>query len=539
MAIDNNTISSQLLKSDPRMVVPPTTQDQTPYEEVIQGSLTSLPDINATVKQARADSESMLATLSRGLDEASNKELYSQTQQDLAGVRERTSELDALNAQFNDLGAQIKGLSRSNAAVPLKVQQQNLGTGATDAGVAPQTTGMLRENAIKALTLASEADVLGSQITNAESRLTRAKEKAQLAVDLKYKPIEAEINRLKELLVLNKDYILEPAEKKRTEAITIALNERARLLEEKKINEKDNTALMINANSQGAPKAIIDQARRMVANGTKASEVASVLGVYAGDYIGTQLKLKEMKLKDLEYKIKNNELLMYQGNAVAQNADGSVVTGSGANATARNVGTVEQLIRRFGKNIPDGAQTQIATALGVVNSIKEFTQANPEGNFAGMYPTAGAVDIITPDAMKREKTVQNELLISGIEGRVQLWLSGASLTKSQENMVNDMVPKKGDTDNVIRQKVKTLTDLMNTQVSAQLTSAGVKFRPEPADYYSDSIATKVRNAKGTGYVDKDIVELLLTDPKYGTKVQEARKANWTDEQIVTYLQTLN
>lgn len=539
MAIDTNTISSELLRSDPKMVVPPTTQDQTPYESIVQGSLTSLPDISKQVETARADSNAMLNNIASLTGDTANKEIFSQAQQDLAGVQDRTKELDALNAQFTDLGAQIKGLGRSNSAVPLKVQQNNLGTGATDAGVAPQTTGMLRENAIKALTLASEADVLGSQITNAESRLTRAKEKAQLAVDLKYKPIEAEITRLKDLLVLNKDYILDPAEKKRTEAMTIALNERERIINEKKVNEKDNTALMINANSQGAPKAIIDQARKMVANGAKASEVASVLGVYAGDYIGTQLKLKEMKLKDLEWKIKNNELLTFQGNALAQNADGSVITGSGSNATDRNVGTIEQIIRRNAKNIPDGAQTQIGTAIGVINSVKELVQANPDGKFVGMYPTAGFVGAITPDALKRDKTIANETALGAIELKVQQWASGASLTEAQTELVQGMVPKKGDTDNVVQQKVKALTDMMNSQVSAQLTSAGIKFRAEPSDYYSDSIATKVRNSKGVGYADRDIVELLLTDPKYGDKVKQAREAGWTDDKIVTYLQTLN
>lgn len=539
MALDTSTISSSLLKEEPKLVVPSPTQDQTPYESIISGALTSLPSVQGQVDQATKDSEAILGRIVRNTGEEANKEVFSQAQQDLAGVNARKQELDALNASFSDLGAQIKGLGRMQSAVPLKIQEQNLGTGATDAGVAPQTAGELRKNAIRALTLASEADVLGSQITNAESRLTRAKEQAQLAVDLKYKPIEAETARLKELLQLNKDYILDPAEKKRTEAMTIALNERERLLAEKKVNEKDNTELMINANAQGAPKAIIDQARKMVANGAKASEVASVLGVYAGDYIGTQLKIKEMNLKDLEYKIKNNELLAYMGNAAAQNTDGTVVKGSGASAVDRNVNTVENIIKRNAKNIPDGAQTQIGVALGVINSVKELAGSNPDGTFVGMYPTAGAVDIVIPDALKRDKTIANETALGAIELKVQQWASGASLTNAQTELVQGMVPKKGDTDNVVRQKLNSLSDFMNTQISAQLSSAGVKFRPEPTDYYSDSIATRVRNTKGVGYEDKDIVELLLTDPKYGTKVKEARDAKWTDEQIVTYLQTLN
>jgi len=535
---DITTITSDTLKQDPKMAVPAPTQDQTPYESIINGALTSLPTVTSQVNQATKDNESILTKLVASSGDIANKEVYSQNQLELAGVNARKKELDDLDAQFTDLGAQIKGLGRANSAVPLKVQEDAVGTGTTTRVAQGQTEAELRKNAIKALALASEADVLGAQVTNAENRLTRAKENAQLAVDLKYKPIEAEVTRLKDMLELNTKYILNPAEKKLAEKQKIALDERARIIADKKQDEKDNRDLMINANSQGAPASVIANAKAMIAKGAKPSDVASVLGVYSGDYIGNQLKLKEMKMKDLEWKIKNNELLTYQGNALAQNADGSVSQGSGATSVDRNVNTVEQIIRRNGKNIPDGAQTQIATALGVVNSVKDFAKQNATGEFAGMYPTAGAVNLLTPDALKRQKTIDNEQMLGSINLKVQQWASGASLTDAQTKLVYDMVPVKGDTDNVVRQKVKGLTDMMNSQISAQLSSAGVKYRAEPSDYFDTSIATRIRNAKGTGYGDTEIVESLINDPVYGAKIQQARQANWTDQQIANYLQTL-
>lgn len=535
---DITTITSDTLKQDPKMAVPAPTQDQTPYESIINGALTSLPTVTSQVDQANKDNESILTKLVASSGDIANKEVFSQNQQELAGVNARKKELDDLDAQFTDLGAQIKGLGRERSAIPLKVQDEATGTGTTTRVAQGQTEAELRKNAIKALSLASEADVLGAQVTNAESRLTRAKENAQLAVDLKYKPIEAEVTRLKDMLELNTKYILNPAEKKLAEKQKVALDERARLLADKKQDEKDNRDLMINANSQGAPASVIANAKAMIAKGAKPADVASVLGVYSGDYIGNQLKLKEMKMKDLEWKIKNNELLTYQGNALAQNADGSIAQGSGATSVDRNVNTVEQIIRRNGKNIPDGAQTQIATALGVVNSVKDFAKQNATGEFAGMYPTAGAVNLLTPDALKRQKTIDNEQMLGSINLKVQQWASGASLTDAQTKLVYDMVPVKGDTDNVVRQKVKGLTDMMNSQISAQLSSAGVKYRAEPSDYFDTSIATRIRNAKGTGYGDTEIVESLINDPVYGAKIQQARQANWTDQQIANYLQTL-
>lgn len=284
MADLTNTITSTTLQPEPKLVVPAPVQDKTPYENIINGALTGLPTVQAQVDQANKDSENLLSGLLSNSRELTGKEQYSQDQQNLAGVEDRTKELDALNAQFTDLGAQIKGLSRESLAVPLKVQEDAVGQGVTTRVAQGQTEAEQRKNAIKALTLASEADILGARVTNAESRLTRAKEKAQKAVDLKYKPIEAEVTRLKELLDLNKKYILDPAEKKLAEKQAIALNERERILKEKKEEEKTNNDLIINAQSQLAPPDVIERARTVMANGGTTRDVVMSLGKYAGEY---------------------------------------------------------------------------------------------------------------------------------------------------------------------------------------------------------------------------------------------------------------
>jgi len=533
-----NTISSQTLTPQPKLVVPPTKPDTTPYQSLIDGALTSLPDVTKSLDANQKSADSALSKIALNSNELLNKEQYSQDQQDLQGVKARQTELDNFNAQFNDLGAQIKGLSRASQAVPLQVQENNLGTGATDAGVAPQETGMLRQNAIKALTLASQADVLGAQITNTESRLQRAKDNAQLAVDLKFKPLEQQNALLKDMLDLNKKYITDPLEKKKTEATSIALTERSRLLAEQKADEKANTDLMINANSQMAPASVIAKAKAMIAKGAKPMDVANVLGVYAGDYIGNQVKLKDMKIKDLEYAIKNNEFNLSKAMPVGQNADGTVVKGSGVSSIDRNSNTVEQLIRKNAKTIPDTAQNQIGTAIQVVKSIEEFAKKNPDGTFEGIYPTAGFVQTITPTKLRSTKSLENDTPLGAINLKVQQWASGAALTKEQTDLVYGMVPVKGDTDDVVRAKMKSLTNYMNKDVEARLSSAGVKYRAEESDLYDNSVAAKTKNALGTGYSPTEVVNSWAQDPVMGPKIQQAKDAKWSDEQIATYLQTL-
>lgn len=533
-----NTITTATMQPQPKLDVPVTKPDMTPYDSIINGAITSLPSVTGQVTSAQKTTDNLLAGIASTGSEIANKEVYSQGQQDLAGVKARQAELDALDAQFTDIGAQMKGLVREKAIIPEKVQLANKGTGASDIGVAPQEADALRINAIKALDLASQSDILGAQVTNAERRVARAKENAQLAVDLKYKPEEAKLAQMKELLDLNTKYILDPAEKKRVEATNIALNERTRLLAEKKQDEKDNTELIVNASSQGAPASMLTNAKNMLAKGAKPADVASYLGVYAGDYIGNQAKLKDMKMKDLEYKIKVAGFNLSQTPAIGQNLDGTVVKGSGPSATDRNINTVEQIIKKNNTAIGASDQTLIGNANQVIKSIQELAKTNPEGKFEGMYPLAGLVHAIQPDIFKSDKTVANKTALGAIELKVQLWASGASLTKAQTDLVQGMTPQEGDTDNVAKEKLKRLTDYMNLDIAGRLSANGIKYQPETSDYFDKSIATRVKNAVGTGYSATDVVEGLMTDPVYGEKMKLLRSKNVPDEQIVTYLQTL-
>lgn len=534
---DYGTMSSQTMQPQPKMVFPQNPFDMTPYSSIINGALTSLPDFNAEVDRATKTSDALLSRIAGMSGDIANKENYLRDQQNLQGVNDKQAVLDSLRGEYNTLYSRIKGLGTEAQAIPLKVQQQNLGTGATDAGVAPQEAGALRENAIKALTLSSQADVLTGQITNSAAAVQSAKDKAQQAVDLKYKPLEANLANFKDMLELNQKYILDPAEKKRVEATNIALAERTRLLNEQKQNEKDNTDLIINATSQGAPSSLVTTARQMAQAGKKPAEIAAALGVYSGDYIGNQAKLASIRNANLDYMIKNNEFKQSQQPAIGS-VDGVVVQGQGANSLARNTSTLEQLIRSKGKQIPDAVQTNIANIQGVLNSLDQLVKGNPEGTFKGLYPTAGALDVVTPDILKSKETIANRSTIEAINLKVQQWASGASLSKDQTASVLKLVPVLGDTDNVIKEKVNKLTDLMNGQVSASLTGSGIKYRPEAADYYSNSIASKVKNALGSNYSPTEVVESLAKDPTWADKIAQARRAKWSDQQITTYLQSI-
>lgn len=285
----SSVITTDAFKKQPEFTLPTTKPDITPYDAIVQNSLNSLASYTTNVDTATQTQNNLLKTLTETMNNMGGREQYLQQQQDIAGVNTEQKQLDTFNARANDLIASLSALSNESKAIPLKAQQSVIGQGVTDAGLQPLTTAQLRENAIKALTLSSEGDALASQITNSETRLQRAKEKAQQAVDLKYKPLEEQLERVKTFLDINQRYVLEPADKKRIEATNIALQERERVLANKKEQDKRIEDMLINANTQGAPASSIAMARKLQAQGASSSDVATALGRYAGDYYKTEL----------------------------------------------------------------------------------------------------------------------------------------------------------------------------------------------------------------------------------------------------------
>lgn len=218
-----------------------------------------------------------------------------QQAQEQAGVNTETANLNKYAEQLANLNAQASALNREAQAVPLQIQQESQGRGRTEAGVAPIQTARLRENAIRALSIGQQADIAAAAATGSQLRLNAAKEKAQQAVDLKYKPLEEQLAIRKQQYELNKD-ILSSIDKKRTESLNAAIKREETALAEKKANEKAVSDLIVNASSQGAPQDIVNRAK----NAKTPMEAAAILGQYSGDYWGTKYKIAQINKLDAD-----------------------------------------------------------------------------------------------------------------------------------------------------------------------------------------------------------------------------------------------
>ena len=232
------------------------------------------------VTDATSISKTMEQLLGKGADTIAANET--------AGVNSATEDLNKYLTQIADINAQSSVLDKEASAIPLLLQEKVAGQGVTDAGLAPEQAGELRKNAIKRLELSAKADIVSAGATGSLNKLTLAKEKAQQIIDLKYKPLEDNLQvRLKQY-ELNKD-ILSTISKERTEALDAKLKEESTILSYYKDKEKAKSDLIVKA-APYAPASLLERA----ANAPDAQSAAIILGSYAGDYLAQQKLQQEI-----------------------------------------------------------------------------------------------------------------------------------------------------------------------------------------------------------------------------------------------------
>ena len=176
----------------------------------------------------------------QGRDQA---QLQAETQ---AGIPEQQKRLQELTGRLTQL-------QNEALAIPLQIQEESVGLGRTTGGVEPIQTARLRQNAIQSLTIGAQAQALQGNIALAQQQVNRA-------VDLEFKPIEDRLDFLKTAYTLNKD-ILDREDKKRSEQLQIQLDERARILNEQKIEKNGIYDVMTRVASFGAPQSVVDSIR--------------------------------------------------------------------------------------------------------------------------------------------------------------------------------------------------------------------------------------------------------------------------------------
>lgn len=152
------------------------------------------------------------------------------------------------------------------------------------------------------------------------------------------------------------------------------------------------------------------------------------------------------------------------------NADISVTTNDGS------ASTVSELF----KNPKLKANEQIQNAGAVLSSITEFGKNINTGKVKGYGFLGGG---FLPEAVSGQKAIATRGNISGIEGKLQQWLSGASLSKGQEKLVEKMIPGANDTDATVKTKLNQLANYMLSDIKGRASTQGVDFNYDNVDVF--------------------------------------------------------
>lgn len=291
-AVPNGAITvDQMKPATPiKSVTPPI--DTTNYGGIGSGATSSTAkayeEINKLYQTLQTKNVTDATSISSTMESLLGKSADTLQANEAAGVNSATEELNKYLTQITDLNAQSSVLDKEASAIPLLLQEKVAGQGVTDAGLAPEQAGELRKNAIKRLELSAKADIVSAGATGSLNKLNLAKEKAQQVIDLKYKPLEDNLNiRLKQY-ELNKD-ILSTISTERTEALDAKLKEETAVLSYFKDKEKAKSDLIVKA-APFAPAALLERA----SNAPDAQSAAIILGSFAGDYLAQQKVQQEV-----------------------------------------------------------------------------------------------------------------------------------------------------------------------------------------------------------------------------------------------------
>lgn len=211
---------------------------------------------------------------------------------------ERKNVLEAKN-QLGSATQRLLALQRQAAIAPEITQQESIGRGRTQAGIAPLDMAKQRELAIQAIPIAIEADIANYRLTGSQESLKSAQEEAKRLVDLKYEPYKQELKTLELAYNMNKD-MLESVDKKRADALGLWVKDKEAEYNRKIEEEKQVAKLLIDA-SPVAPPDVLQRAKDIQAKGGSGVEVAIALGKYGGDYLGDLVKRSTIAKNDADY----------------------------------------------------------------------------------------------------------------------------------------------------------------------------------------------------------------------------------------------
>lgn len=471
-----NVVNSTNLKNTPDLIFPDKGVTEVPT--ITPGSTED--QIQNLQKQKQTDFQDYLDTLKAP---PSQEDAYKRAQK----------ETDIFNKQntVNELTNKLNSIVAKGEANKLSLVGQ--GRGIPEAIIGGQQAEIGRETAIAALPVQA-------QLSAAQGDLATAEENLNTLFKIYSDDATNEYNYRKSV----NEAIYNFASSENQSKIEALQKKQDREYAERQADIQARNSIALEATKNGASAAVISAI-------SNAPNFASALSA-AGSFLqNTQV-----------VKLDNGETVVIDSmGRVIRNLGGASVGGGNSfivdNEILKNTYGNDIVSLIAGTIQSSGAKQSQSTndAINVIAGLQQLVKDNPDGSFEGLAPIR-----LTPGKFKTSASLINLSNIEAINLKVQQWASGAALTEAQTKQVNQITPRKGDTDKQIRAKINALANHMISEVGGQLAGQGVSFIVDTVDLFQKTPEQELRE--------------LYQNPTMKQKIEEAASLypNYTDAEIL-------
>jgi hypothetical protein len=378
----------------------------------------------------------------------------------------RKSELETaqgipgLNTQLNEINNLIRGEQSAALAANNKSEDRLAPTFA----IRGEQAQIERQRAVKVYAWSAAAEAI-------QGNITLANDYVQRTLSEEFDHLEKQIEHKERQLTENRDNWTRE-EARAAEARQRGYEQEKEELAQKREDRQSVLNIMLQAAQAGADNATLSQIQVSTSPEQAIALAGRALGAEFEQRVTQQKFENNLALRNVAL---DEAKFAYQKFADAEAKKGNQITATTAQGLASVLG---------GSKVGQATKTSVGTILGVISAVEDLSKSRPDGQFAGFYPGAAAIEFFLPAALKRTATVENEGYLNAINLKVQQWASGATLTESQTKLVYGMVPKKNDSDTVIKTKLNNLTNFMQQQIKGSLLSEGISYEPEKVDLWA-------------------------------------------------------
>lgn len=499
-AVNTTIDASRLSGGTTPMNIPPAPTDTTDYNSTLSGIIAGLQKdkaaADAVVSPIQQEQTGLIDRIKSLMGTDAGKSA------DQASL-ESAADITGQQKGIQELTNQITQLAAGNQAQKLTIEGQG---GVSNGVISSQSIAQDRQTAIKAITL-------NAALQAKQGNLSLAQDQISHAIDLKYKPIEDEINYKLKLLDLNRDS-LSAAEKKQADAQSSLLNTQLQQAQDAKANESDIGKLYTSVAANGAPNTVLATIAEAMKKGDK-----NAAYVAAGPYLKDPNAALDTENKQLQ-----NQKLRAEIAAAKQTGSASVaiVNDNGDTVSVPTDVAPYYNVSSSGVQYIDASTLQ-GTAAQKTSIINQATKAG----YKVITNKNTAADLVNiKDAKSKLDTVSTIMAGIGQPGWITRALYGAGLTKlaaatqsdpqkaaagalesigldvlkaisgvqgfrgnqAAIQQVTDHLPKVTDTIDTINQKVSYIDQLISDREDAAVGKA--------SDTGADQVVNGVTYAKG-------------------------------------------